>query len=298
MIMIFWTEVNKLISWTTLWMATIFNIALNLFLIYFIMLDNRIAVGSSQFHLVEYTSGVHQLLFNITNPLMGIMGRLLLQGVLITIMVTFFTFCNEQKNNTGYIVYVTKTGRNILLYKIVTSLAVSIILYLLIAIISLSAHFAVFDYRSVWNTSISTTLNILPCSYSVYGRPFTTWAYFSVASYFWAHFSLGLGLILCSLLITIILWVLFKDEYIAFFMMLLIIATFYMLPEVLTFSDHARFILMHTPVWLYINNGLWFTYGGVILWRYFEILGMGVSLMFLILFCVFVIKLFGKRDIF
>ena len=297
MIAIFLAEVKKLISWATLWVAVIFNIVINLLISYIQIRDRRIAGGSSRFHITEYTGGVHQLLFNITNPLMGIMGRLQLQGVLITVIATIYIFSYEQKNNTGYSVFVTKTGRSILLYKTIVSLAVSIILHFLIAIISLSAHFAVFDYRNVWNTNVSTTLNFIQCSFSLYGRPFTTWTYFSVAAYFLAHFGLGFGMIICSMLMIIILWVLFMDGYITFFVMLLINVTFYMLPEVLPLSVQARFLLMHTPVWLYINSGLWFTYGGIVLWRYFELLGMGVSLMILILLCVFSIKQFGKSDI-
>ena len=254
--------------------------------------DKAIAGVSFSPYFNEHTHMMHNRLFDRG----GVMSILLLQGVLLSVLVTLLSVGHEQINNTEHSVYATKTGRRILRYKIAASLVVSIGLYAVLSAITLAVYFNVIDYSNVWNSSVSSGFNYLADAFTV--RPFATWRSFTVRSYFLASLGMSFGLIVCFSLMGAVIGTLSKNGYMGFWVVILINAVCITIPMVLSVNSFLRYILFQTPLWLWLNSGLWFTDGGFFtLWRNFELWGLGVSLLFLAAMCLLFVKKFEKRNI-
>ena len=240
----------------------------------------------------EHTHTMHIRLFDS----FGVMGILLLQGILLAVLVTLLSVGHEQINHTEHSVYATKKGRRILRYKISASLIVSIGLYALLTAITLIFYLNAIDYSNVWDSSVSSGFNYLVDAFAA--RPFTTWQSFTVRSYLLASLGVSLGLIICFSLMGVIVGTLSKNGYMGFLLVVLINAVCVALPIILSVNSYMRYILFHSPIWLWLNKGLWFTDGGFItLWRNFELWGLGVSFLFLAVVCILAVKKFEKRNI-
>jgi len=233
---------------------------------------------------------------NLFHGVAGVLGRLLMQGMLLSALLALLAVGYEQINNTEHTIYATKTGRRILRHKIAAGIVAGVGAYALLATITLAAYFIMFDFSGVWGSSVSSGFNYIV---NIMGtRPFTTWRSFTVLSYFLASLSLGLGLVICFSLMGVIIGSLSKNGYIGFLMLVLVNAVCFALPLVIPRHLYAYFIPFHTPIWLWWNSHLWFTDGSVItLWRNFELWGLGISLLTLAALCVLAVKNFEKRNI-
>jgi len=241
----------------------------------------------------EHTSIMHISLFHGVG---GVMGRLLMQGLLLAALLALLAVGYEQINSTEHMVYATKTGRRILLYKISASITAGIGVYLLLAAVTFAIYFAIFDYSGVWGGNVSSGFNYIVDFIGI--LPFTTWRSFTVLSYFWASFGVGLGLVLCFSLLGVIIGTLSKNGYIGFLMVVLVNALCLAVPLVIPRGMYVHFVSFHTPIWLWFNSHLWFTDGGAMtLWLNFELWGMGFSLITLTVLCVLSVKNFEKRNI-
>jgi len=257
------------------------------------VVDERAEAGDSfSPYFGEQTYAMHYTLFYS----LGIMGRLLLQGILLAILLQLLGVGYEQVNNTEHSAYSTKTGRRTLRYKIGAGLVASVGLYALLTIITLSVYFSVFDYRDVWGSSVSSGYNYIIDNIIV--RPFATWQSFTVASHLWATIGVSLALVICFSLMSAIVGTFSKNGYIGFLTILLINAVCQVIPTFLSRNTYTRFILYHTPIRLWWSIDLWFTDGGFItLWRDFELWGAGLSFLILAALCVLALMRFNRKDI-
>ena len=241
----------------------------------------------------EHTFNMHQSLFNS----FGLVGRLLLQGAILAVLLALLCIGHEQAHHTQHVVYATKTGRRLLRLKIAASLVTGIGLYALLAAVTLALHFSVVDFSNVWGSSVSSGFNFLADFHSG-ARPFATWQSFTVRSYLWASLGVSLGLVICFSLMGAIVGTFSKNGYVGFLVVLLINALCLVLPMVLPINSYLPFIVLMSPMGLWSNADLWFTDGGFFtLWRNFELWGMGISLLILAALCVFAMKKFETRDI-
>jgi len=256
--------------------------------------DERAIFGDSfSPYFGEHTQIMHISLFH---GVAGVMGRLLLQGILLVVLLTLLAVGYEQINNTEHVVYATKIGRRILFNKIVACIVAGIGAYIILAAITLAVYFNMFGFRDVWGSSVSSGFNYIA---SITGaRPFITWHNLTVASYFIASIGLALGLQICFIFMSVIVGTLSKNVHIGFLMMVLVNAVCFALPLVIPRTLYAHFVPFHTPIWLWWNSHLWFTDGSMItLWRNFELWGLGVSFIALAAFCVLAARKFEKRNI-
>ena len=256
--------------------------------------DEKAATGVS--YSPYFGTGTHMMHLGLFHGVAGVVGRLLLQGMLLAALLALLATGYEQINNTEHTVYATKTGRHILRYKILASLAAGVGVYALLAGVTFAVYFSLFDFGGVWGSSVSSGFNYIVDIIGV--RPFVTWHSFTVMSYLWASIGVSLGLIICFTLMGVIVGTLSKNGYIGFLMIVLINAVFMLLPAIIPMRFYAYFIPFHTPIWLWWNSGLWFTDAGVItLWRNFELWGLGLSFITLAALCALAVKKFEKRNI-
>ncbi|MCL2387952.1 MAG: hypothetical protein FWC89_10460 [Defluviitaleaceae bacterium] len=254
-----------------------------------------IAEDSYSPYFGEYSFRMHQNLFHRIS-IGGVMGRLLLQGVAIAVLLTLLCLGYEQINGTELNVYATKTGRRVLRHKIAASLVAGVGLYALLTAVTLAVYFNAFDYSDVWGSSVSSGFNFID---SVTGaRPFITWFSFTVASFLLAFIGVSAWLVVCFALMGVVVGLFSRNSYIAFLMVLVVNAVCFVLPAVFSINSYGRYFAFHSPIWLWWNSGWWFTDGGpVTLWRNFELWGTGISFFVLATICVFAVKKFEKRDI-
>lgn len=255
--------------------------------------------GEKNESLALYFAGAtytrHQELFN------SLIGWLLTQGILLSVLLVFLSLGYERTQRTEAIVYSAKKGRSVLLPKISASISVGLSAYMLLALFTLLIYFILNDYGDIWNSNVSSIFNYRYDLIAGY-RPFVTWHSFSVVTYLVAMLGISTSLILCFSFMAFGIAVLIDNHYIGFLVFLTMNATIIVLPmqipQTLTAGLYVRYYSMLTPVWLWLKHSIWFTDGDVdILWPHFETLGISVSLLALMTFCVLANTYFRKRDL-
>lgn len=239
----------------------------------------------------EHTYKMHLSLFHS----LGVLGILLLQGILAAVLIALLSVGYEQANHTEPSVYATKTGRHLVSYKITASVVSAIVLYAMLVAVTLFVYFRLFDFSDVWGSSVSSGFNAMN---SIVDRPFTTWRGFTVATYLWASLGVSVGIVVCFSLMGAAIGLLAKNSYVGFLAVLFLNACLIVTPLMIPRHFYAHFIALHSPVYLWLNSGLWFTDGSLItLWRHFELWGLGISLGILAGCCILAVKKFEERNI-
>ena len=255
--------------------------------------------GESNEAMTLYFAGatyyMHQLLFK------DLMGWLIVEGVLISALLILLSLGYENNNRTEGIVYSTKTGRNILRSKFAASISAALGGYLLLFTVTFLIYFSMNDYSGIWGSSVSSIFNYR--NDIIAGvRPFVTWHSYSVFTYFLATMAMSIGLICSFTLMAFIIGTMIQNSYISFFVFLIInalmIAIPLMIPNTTLFSYYIKYYSMLSPVWLWLKHSLWFTDGDTdTLWKYFETMGLCVSILALTAFSILAAARFKRRDI-
>ncbi len=237
----------------------------------------------------------HQQLFH------NLMGWILIEGILLSVLVVFLSLGYEQSQRTQAIVYSTKKGRRILVTKLSASISMGLGAYMLLALFTLLIYFIMNDYGDIWNSNVSSIFNYRH-DLIAGDRPFVTWHSFRVVTYLGAMLGLSISLILCFSLMAFGIAVLIRNDYTGFLFFIAINATIVVLPmqlpQTLTAGLYVRYYSMLTPVWLWLKHSIWFTDGDVdILWPHFETLGISVSFSALLIICGLANTYFRKRDL-
>ena len=139
------------------------------------------------------TQGSHQFLFGT------LMRSILGEAAIAAMLGTLYLLGYEGMRKTESLACASRTGRRLRRTKVLASLAAAPILLALVAVPALGLYFARFDYRGIWDASVSSQFNYL--TDMLLTRPFLTWGDFTVAQYLAAALALGAGLtVVCSLL--------------------------------------------------------------------------------------------------
>ena len=255
--------------------------------------------GESNEAMTLYFAGatyyMHQLLFK------DLMGWLIVEGVLISALLILLSLGYENNNRTEGIVYSTKTGRNILRSKFAASISAALGGYLLLFTVTFLIYFSMNDYSGIWGSSVSSIFNYR--NDIIAGvRPFVTWHSYSVFTYFLATIAMSIGLICSFILVAFIIGTIIQNSYISFFVFLIINALMIAIPLMMSnttlFSYYIKYYSMLSPVWLWLKHSLWFTDGDTdTLWKYFETMGLCVSILALTAFSILAAARFKRRDI-
>jgi hypothetical protein len=241
------------------------------------------------------THDMHQLLFkNLT-------GWLIVEGVLISTLLVLLSLGYENSNKTEGIVYSTRTGRNILKAKFTSSISAGAGAYLLLAMITFAVYFTINDYSGILRSSVSSIFNY---RYDIIAgvRPFVTWYSHSIFTYFLATIAMSIGLIFSFSLMAFVIGIMIRNSYLSFFIFLIInagmVALPFMIPKTTLISHYIRYYSMISPVWLWLKHSLWFTDGDIdTLWKYFETMGLSISILVLTALSILTAARFKRRDI-
>ena len=237
------------------------------------------------------TYSQHNLLFG------NVMHWLLTEGILFSALAMLLSIGFDHIHKTEQVVYSSKTGRHVLRTRSAAAIVIGIGFYLVLTLLTLSINFLVNNFSGIWGSSVSSAFNYLN-DLLAGARPFSTWQSFSVLSYLQAVIAASVGLNLCFMLIAFVIGVWQKNSFIGFIIFIVINAMFVLLPFYMPATNYSRYLLVYTPVWLWLKQNMWFTDGGIdILWPNFETVGITISLIVFAICCVLTEYRFRKRDL-
>ena len=122
------------------------------------------------------THDSHQYLYNT------LFRVLLTESVLLGLLCALYLVGYEGLSGTQSLACVSRTGRRLWKHKTLAALAAALGLYALLALFTLGPYLLLWDYRGIWDSSVSSQFNYFVDM--LYSRPFLTWADFTVGSYF------------------------------------------------------------------------------------------------------------------
>lgn len=250
---------------------------------------------SLSLYFASSTYSMHQQLFN------QLPGWLITESSLLMALLVFLSVGYETIHQTESIVCSTRTGRRVTLFKLLAALSAGFFLYALLSALTYGFFFHIHDYGSIWQSHVSSLFNYR-ADVLTGPRPFITWGSFTVWTYFLAVLSVSMGLILCFALLAFIISLLLRHLYFNFFIFLaanacLIVLPYY-IPSTWSSGLFVKFYVIFTPVWLWLKRSLWFTDGDIdIMWSYFEVKGVLISLFTLLVLCLLTAAHYKRRDL-
>jgi len=253
--------------------------------------DARFEAGDGMtLYLAGATFWRHEMLFSV------VMGALLFQGMLLAALIMLLSLGYEHSAKTEFVVYATKTGRRVNRSKFIAGVVAGLSAYAIIAAVTLVVYLTLNPMGGSWGSSVSSGFNFVRCMLGP--RPFVTWHGFTVLTYLLAALGVSAGIVLCFALMAYIAGLWIRNSYIAFLILALINFAVITLPGIVFGATMPAFILALSPIWLSLQQGMWFTDGGSnILWAHFETIGVVVSLLLLSVLCVWSSARFRGRDL-
>jgi hypothetical protein len=233
----------------------------------------------------------HQELFG------GLMRSLLMEGILIAALVALLSAGYEHMSRTELCVYASKTGRRVLRPKLMASLTVGVVMYLLLTALSLILYLAAARYGNVWGSGVSSLYNVI-LDLVTGVRPYVTWQGFTVFTYLLAVIGISAGIVASLTFLSFAIGAAARNGYLGFFTFVFINLMCIAAVMCLPMSSYAPFLLNLSPIALWWSQLFWFTDGGGgVLWKNYETLGMCASLAVTLALCLASVSLFKRRDI-
>jgi hypothetical protein len=225
------------------------------------------------------------------------MHSLLIEGILIAALVALLSAGYEHINRTELCVYASKTGRRVLRPKLMASLTVGVVMYLLLTALSLILYLAAARYGNVWGSGVSSLYNVI-LDLVTGVRPYVTWQGFTVFTYLLAVIGISAGIVASLTFLSFAIGAAARNGYLGFFTFVFINLMCIAAVMCLPMSSYAPFLLNLSPIALWWSQLFWFTDGGGgVLWKNYETLGMCASLAVTLALCLASVSLFKRRDI-
>ena len=212
-----------------------------------------------------YSMWVHSRVFGGSSGI-GIGMLTAMQTCLFFILIMLWTLGFENMAGTDLVVWSTKTGRRLILHKVAAALLIGTAYFIVTYAVTYGITFAVNDFSQVWSQNVSAQYNVVQDQ--LFGQiPFITWRNMTVGGYFFASAGIVLLNGIVAAFLTIPFALLIRNVYVAFCTIAGITVVHFILfvfgiqPEgAVPFIWNFSMIL---PLMQVINNGIWFTDGGI-----------------------------------
>lgn len=215
-----------------------------------------------------------------------------IEALMLIILSTALITNYEFENRTHLVTYGTTRGRRLMRDKLGASVATAALLTTFLLTVTFSTYFTVFDYTNLWGTSISSAFNW------EYNFPNVSWWDLSVGLFLAGVIVIVYITMLLFSGLTFALTTLVKNSYVAAILM----ATFFVLglliPGFMPTSSNLLFISHYSLSVLLMNiNASFMGSNGLVMFKNFEWMTVSCWTMITIVFCVFSLKWFNKKDI-
>lgn len=195
---------------------------------------------------------MHKNLFN------DLLGRIVLQNIILTVILGAFIYNYEFENKTSYLIYSTKKGRDERA-KLKAVLISSVVFLSILLFVSLFVFFTVFDYSNVFRTSIDSIFNWETL------LPHLGWFKLNVMQYLILSIIIIYILNIMMCIFTRIVSYKCKNTYIVFIAIIVAGGVLLILPSVFQFSPIVSYLTTFTPITLINGMGSIFSISNTIL---------------------------------
>jgi hypothetical protein len=236
----------------------------------------------------EATYYRHEALFGT------VFGYLIAECGILIAFIALLSANYENARNTELLVYTTKKGRGLFLTKFISGLAVGMVLSAIIFAVTLVYMISTFDFWRVWGENVSSCFNAI----GGMGEYYVTWQSLTVGQEFWAYIGVSFLLLIVFNLFGFALGTTFRNGYVAFAVGIAFNVVTLILKLLFPIGSGIRAFLNIMPAWQWANVKYWFTKGDIdVIWKNFECVGVGVSLLFFGAVSAVLFRLFKKTDI-
>ena len=234
----------------------------------------------------------HQYLYNT------LFRVLLTESILLGLLCALYLVGCEGLSGTHSLTCASRIGRGLWRSKTLAALVAALGMYALLTLFTLGTYLLLWDYRGVWDSSVSSQFNYFVDM--LYSRPFLTGADFTVGGYFAAMIAAGGGLVAVFTLIGAVAGLMIRHTYGAAIAAAAFCALLLGLSSTLASLGlwSAYLLTTFSPVclWLAING--WFTelgQIGLVPWQ--ETVGLALNLLVWGGFTLLALRRFGRKDV-
>lgn len=244
------------------------------------------------FYAGDVTYESHQFLFG------SLMRAILAEGSICAMLVVLYLMGYEQMNHTVGQVCASRTGRLLWANKMAAAVLSAVMLYFMLAGVTLLVYFSLWDYSGVWQDSVSSRFNYL--TDMLYTRPFLTWHDFTVGAYLVAVLCLGAVLVVVFGLMAAVCAMVLCNVYGAALVLALVlfggIGLGSLCSQCRAWGVYFITTMQPSAVWLSVN--VWFTESGIsafLPWQ--EVISVALHLMVCGIMVMISLWFFMRRDI-
>lgn len=238
------------------------------------------------------THDAHQFLYDTL--FRAVVTESLLVGMLSMLYLLGF----EGQRRTVSLICASRSGRKLYGKKVLAGLTAAVFLYILLAAVTLSVYFCLWDYGGVWGGSVSSQFNYL--TDMLFRRPFLTWGDFTVGGYLAAELTLGALLTADFALLAAVCGLLLRNVYASALVLAVVcfggVGLTAMLAQMGLWCGYFASLVHPACVWLGIGG--WFTelgLSGAAPWQ--ETVSTGLDLLAFGLGTALSLRLFRRKDI-
>lgn len=203
------------------------------------------------------THDSHQFLFGT------LLRAISAESCILAALAVLYLMGYERLNTTELTVCASQMGRKLWRTKAFAGILAALVMYLLLATLSLGVYFAVWDYGGIWSANVSSGFNYIQDVLMV--KPFITWGDFTVAGYLAATLVLIAAMTVISGFTASVVGTLIRNTYVAALALMLLCAGGFAL--IVAFADlklwAAYEISAFLPVTLWTTQNIWFTESGI-----------------------------------
>lgn len=235
------------------------------------------------------TARMHSFIFGT------VMRFLSMEGSVAAALIAMLSIAAEKNSCTETLVYSSRKGRKMYIYKLAASMAVSIIAFAVISLVTMLLLFIFIPVVPIMESSVCSVFNYIN-DYIAGLRPFVTWHDMTVWQYMLASLGVSALMVLCSCLCGYAAQIICRTTYIAFGVLMILT----ILPLFLASISPSGTIIWTfsylSPVSLWLNHEFWFTDGGgSYIFVNYELVGMAFALLAAAL-CTAVSIILAKRS--
>ena len=214
------------------------------------------------------------------------------EALLLIVLATALLTTYEFENKTQLLTYSTKRGRSLMKDKLSASLITATAFTTFLLLITLGTYFIVFDYTHLWGSSISSAFNW------EYNMPYIPWWEMP----FLKFLLLVIVVMYCCMLlfsaISFVIAVVVKNSYFTFFIFAVFFAIGYIVTSFVPTSSILLFMTTFNLSVVVMNPHILFTgNGGLVMFKYHELVTITAWTVITIGSCLLVTKYFRKVDI-
>jgi len=219
------------------------------------------------------TARMHSFIFGT------VMRFLSMEGSVAAALIAMLSIATEKNSSTETLVYSSRKGRKLYIYKLAASMAVSFIAFASVAMVTMLLLFIFIPIGPIMGSSVCSVFNYIN-DYLAGLRPFVTWQDMTVWQYMLASLGVSVLMVLCACLCGYAAQIICRTTYIAFGVLMILTILPMFLASISPSGTIIWILSCLSPVYLWQNLEVWFTDGGgAFVFVNYELVGMAFALL-------------------